>query len=162
MEIAGGGQAPVEELAVELAGRLERAFRLFRSLIEPSDMSMTAAATLGRLEREGPSRLTTLAVHEGVTQPAMTQLISRLQDAGLAVREADPTDGRVVQVTITDEGRATLARRRARRAEQLAGVLAQLSAEQRTALAAALPALDALVSAPRGVQNGAAVSHEWR
>ncbi len=139
----------VDELAVELAGDLERVFRLFRSLIQPSDMSMTAAATLARLERDGPSRLTTLAVREGVTQPAMTQLISRLQDAGLAVREADPTDGRVVRVAITDEGRATLAHRRARRAEQLAGVLAQLSAEHRAALAAALPALDALASARR-------------
>jgi DNA-binding MarR family transcriptional regulator len=152
MEIAGGGGLGVDELAVELAGDLERVFRLFRSLIQPSDMSMTTAATLGRLEREGPSRLTTLAVREGVTQPAMTQLVSRLQDAGLAVREADPTDGRVVQVTITDEGRATLTRRRARRAEQLASVLAHLSAEHRAALAAALPALDALASVRRDVE----------
>jgi DNA-binding MarR family transcriptional regulator len=150
MEIAGADMR-VDELAVHLAGDLERVVRLFRSLIQPSDMSMTAAATLGTLERDGPSKLTTLAVREGVTQPAMTQLISRLQDAGLAQREADPADGRVVQVRITDEGKATLARRRARRAELLAGVLAQLSAEHRAALAAALPALDALVSARRDV-----------
>lgn len=141
----------VEELAVHLAGDLERVVRLFRSLIQPSDMSMTAGATLATLERDGPSKLTTLAVREGVTQPAMTQLISRLQDAGLACREADPADGRVVQVRITDEGKATLARRRARRAELLAGVLAQLSEEHRAALVAALPALDALVSARRDV-----------
>jgi DNA-binding MarR family transcriptional regulator len=150
MEIADGGM-PVEELAVHLAGDLERVVRLFRSLIQPSDMSMTAAATLGTLERDGPSKLTMLAVREGVTQPAMTQLISRLQDAGLARREADPADGRVVQVRITDEGKATLARRRARRAELLAGVLEQLSPEHRAALVAALPALDALVSAHRVV-----------
>jgi len=139
----------VEELAAQLSTDLEQVVGLLRSLIQPSALSMTATATLSLLERTGPSRLTVLAAREGVTQPAMTQLISRLQDAGLVSREADPADGRVVQVSITDEGRATLARRRARRAERLAGILAQLSPEHCAALAAALPALDALASARR-------------
>ena len=78
-----------------------------------------------------------LAAREGVTQPAMTQLISRLEDAGLVRRESDPDDGRVVLVAITDEGRATLAHRRATRAERLAVILAQLSPDHRAALAAA-------------------------
>ena len=79
----------------------------------------------------------------------MTQLVSRLQDAGLVSREADPTDGRVVQVSITDAGKTMLARRRARRANGLAGVLARLSAEHRAALANALPALDELAAVRR-------------
>ena len=137
----------VEELALRLAGDLEQVLGLFRSLVQPSGLSMTAGATLATLERNGPSRLTVLAAREGVTQPAMTQLVSRLQDTGLVNREADPADGRVVQVSITDEGKATLARRRARRAEGLVGVLARLSAEHRAALTAALPALDALAAA---------------
>jgi DNA-binding MarR family transcriptional regulator len=77
----------------------------------------------------------------------MTQLIARLQDAGLADRAADPADGRVVQVRITADGRALLARRRAARAERLAGLLAQLSEEEQAALAAALPAMETLASA---------------
>jgi DNA-binding MarR family transcriptional regulator len=139
METATG-----EALATELEGALGRTIGLFRSLSQPSGLSMTAATTLSTLERDGPSRLTALAAREGVTQPAMTQLITRLADAGLVCREADPEDGRVVRVSITDEGRATLARRRARRAKKLAVILAQLSSEHRAALAAALPALDAL------------------
>ena len=79
----------------------------------------------------------------------MTQLIARLQDAGLVHREADPADGRVVQVRLTAQGKATLARRRAVRAERLAGILDRLSPEERAALAAALPAIDALASAQR-------------
>ena len=63
---------------------------------------MTAAATLASLERLGPQRLTDLAAREGVTQPAMTQLITRLEEAGLARREASPDDGRVVLVAITE------------------------------------------------------------
>jgi DNA-binding MarR family transcriptional regulator len=79
----------------------------------------------------------------------MTQLIGRLQEAGLARREADPGDGRVVQVRLTDQGRDTLARRRAVRAERLAVILDRISAEDRAALTAALPAIDALASAQR-------------
>jgi DNA-binding MarR family transcriptional regulator len=136
-----------QALATALEGALVRTFGLFRSLSQPSGLSMTAATTLSTLERNGPIRLTALAAREGVTQPAMTQLITRLADAGLVCREADPDDGRVVRVSITGEGKATLARRRARRAEKFAVILAQLTPEHRAALAAALPALDALAGA---------------
>jgi DNA-binding MarR family transcriptional regulator len=134
-------------LAVGVAASIERLLGLFRSLSPPSGLSLTAAATLATLERSGPSRLTSLAAKEGVTQPAMTQLIARLQESGLVSRTADPADGRVVQVRVTDEGRAMLARRRAVRAERLAEILARLSPEEQAALGAALPAIDALANA---------------
>jgi DNA-binding MarR family transcriptional regulator len=134
-------------LAGGVAAGLERLIGLFRSLSPPDGLSLTAAATLATLERSGPQRLTALAVREGVTQPAMTQLIARLQDSGLVHRDADPADGRVVQVRLTDEGRAILARRRAVRAERLAEILARLSPEEQAALGAALPAIDALANA---------------
>jgi DNA-binding MarR family transcriptional regulator len=136
-------------LAAEVAARLERLIGLFRWLNPPSGLSLTAAATLATLDRSGPCRLTSLAAREGVTQPAMTQLIARLQGEGLVTRVPDPADGRVVQVAITEEGRAVLSRRRAARAERLTGVLAELSPDERAALAEALPALDVLVGAAR-------------
>jgi len=139
----------LDALAAALATDLEQIVRLLRSLNPPSGLSMTAAATLAGLERLGPQRLTLLAAREGVTQPAMTQLISRLEESGLVRREASPEDGRVVLVVITDEGRATLARRRAVRTERLTGIIAQLGPDHRAALESALPALDALVSIPR-------------
>ena len=136
-------------LAAGVAAVLERMIGLFRSLSPAAGLSLTAAATLAALERSGPSRLTWLAVQEGVTQPAMTQLIARLQESGLVCRDADPADGRVVRVRLTDEGRALLARRRAVRAERLAAILTRLSQEDQAALAAALPAMDALANAQR-------------
>jgi DNA-binding MarR family transcriptional regulator len=143
-------EVPDETLPAEVAAALERLIGLFRSLSPASGLSLTAAATLATLERSGPCRLTWLATREGVTQPAMTQLIARLEDAGLADRTADPADGRVVQVRITTDGRAMLAGRRAVRAERVAGLLDRLSPDEREALAAALPAMDALVNAERG------------
>ena len=138
--------AAVDGLAADLATGLERVVSLLRALSQPSGLSMTAVATLATLERQGPRRLTALATLAGVTQPAMTQLIARLQESGLVSRTADPADGRVVQVRLTDEGRATLARRRAVRAERLAEILARLSPEEQAALGAALPAIDALAN----------------
>jgi DNA-binding MarR family transcriptional regulator len=138
-----------EALAAEVAAGLERLIGLFRWLSPPSGLSLTAAATLATLERGGPRRLTALAAREGVTQPAMTQMVARLQDAGLVDRIPDSADGRVVQVGITAEGQAILARRRAVRAERVAGLLARLSPAEQAALAAALPAMDALANAQR-------------
>jgi DNA-binding MarR family transcriptional regulator len=162
MEISEGQDRPPAEsperqdglsepaLAAGIAAVLERLIGLFRSLSPPSGLSLTAAATLATLERFGPCRLTWLAAREGVTQPAMTQLIARLQEAGLVDRAADPADGRVVRVRLTAEGRATLAGRRAVRAERLAGLLAGLSPDERAGLTAALPAMDALANAQHG------------
>jgi DNA-binding MarR family transcriptional regulator len=136
-------------LATGVTSVLERLIGLFRSLSPSDGLSLTAAATLATLDRSGPCRLTALAAHEGVTQPAMTQLVDRLQRAGLLGRVPDPADGRVVQVRITEEGRALLARRRAVRAERVAGLLARLSPGEQALLTAALPALEALANAQR-------------
>jgi DNA-binding MarR family transcriptional regulator len=144
MDISGG--LPDDELATEVMAMVERLVGMLRRLTPPGELSPTARATLGTLERSGPCRLTVLAAQAGVTQPAMTQLISRLEETGLAGREPDPADGRVVLVRITADGRAMLARRRAAQAERLTVMLAGLSPEHRAALAAALPAMDALVS----------------
>ena len=146
------GDAAVDGLAADLATGLERVVSLLRALSQPSGLSMTSVATLATLERQGPRRLTALAALAGVTQPAMTQLISRLEDDGWCAARPTSADGRVVQVRITDEGRATLARRRAGRAAKLAVILTQLSPEYQAALAAAVPALDALAAARRDEQ----------
>src|SRR5215469_8247387 len=132
--------------AAEVAAGLERLLVLIRWL-SPPGLSLTAGATLSTLERTGPCRLTELAAQEGVTQPAMTQLVGRLETSGLVERCADPEDGRVVRVQLTDAGRDLIARRRAARAERLSGLLAGLSRGDQDALAAALPAINALASA---------------
>jgi|SRR5215469_577821 len=134
-----------EPTAGEIAAGFERLFALMRWL-SPPGLSLNAGSTLGTLQRSGPRRLTALAASEGVTQPAMTQLVGRLAEAGLVTRSADPDDGRVVYVEITQEGRDIVARRRAARAERLSMLLARLSPDQQDALAAALPAIDALAS----------------
>ena len=127
-----------------IASGFERFYELLRRLTPRSELSLTAASTLRNLELNGPRRLTELSTVEGVTQPAMTQLVSRLERERLAERATDPTDGRVVLVRITPAGRELLARRRETRARHLAELLSTLSTEDQRRLAAALPALERL------------------
>jgi DNA-binding MarR family transcriptional regulator len=139
-------QDATQSAEMALAVGLGRAVSLVRSLDVPREASLTSISTLATLERFGGCKLTELSLYEGVTQPAMTQLVSRLEEGGLAERRRDPDDGRVVRVFITDAGHAALNRRRTAQAERLAALLAELPDEDRAALAAALPALDRLAS----------------
>jgi DNA-binding MarR family transcriptional regulator len=107
----------------------------------PREISLTAVATLSALERHGPQRLTQLAALQGVTQPSMSWLVSRLEEEGLAERRDDPTDGRAVLVALTPAGRRYMSARRRHGAERLAAVIRQLEDDQARALRDALPAL---------------------
>ena len=133
-----------------LAEQLDDAVVALRSATLPrAGLSLTAAATLARLQRSGPARLTELASAEGVSQPSMTALIARLADQGLVRRAADPHDGRAVVLTLTDAGGALLAQRRAERTRQITGPLADLSPDDVRAITEALPALIRLADALR-------------
>jgi DNA-binding MarR family transcriptional regulator len=131
---------------------------VIRELSGSRDLSLTAVATLGSLDRQGAQRITTLAAAQGVSQPSMTQLVQRLEQRGLVVRGNDPADGRVALVKLTDHGRAILAMRREQNAEQIAGLLSDLSDAQATALsdalAAVLPALRARHESPVRPESG--------
>ena len=114
------------------------------------ELSLTAASTLRRLELSGPHRLCELYAPEGVSQPAMTQLVSRLERDGLVVRAGHPSDGRVVMVRITDAGRELVHRRREVRDLRLAALLAELSPADRAAVVAVAPVLDHLTELAKG------------
>jgi DNA-binding MarR family transcriptional regulator len=127
-----------------IATGFERFYEVLRRLTPREELSLTAASTLRRLDRSGPHRLCELHAPEGVSQPAMTQLVTRLERDGLARRGQDPEDGRAVVVSITEVGREAITRRRAGRLEALSALLQQLPAEEHAAIVAALPALDRL------------------
>jgi DNA-binding MarR family transcriptional regulator len=127
-----------------IAKGFARLYEGLRRLTPRHGLSLTAASVLRRLERSGPQRLCDLYAPEGVTQPAMTQLVTRLEKDGLATRGSDPADGRLVIVSITAAGRAAVERRRVRNALALSERLRELSEEDRTAIVAALPAMERL------------------
>jgi DNA-binding MarR family transcriptional regulator len=134
----------------DLAQQLDDAVVALRSAtLSRGGLSLTAAATLARLQRSGPARLTELAAAEGVSQPSMTALIARLAEQGLVGRAADPHDGRAVVLTLTPAGGEVLALRRAVRTRRIAGPLSALPEDDVRRIADALPALIRLADALR-------------
>jgi DNA-binding MarR family transcriptional regulator len=135
----------------DLAARLDDVVIALRRLATPpaSGLSLSAAGTLARLRDGGPQRLTALAAAEGTTQPAMTGMVARLEAQGLVRRDGDPDDGRAVLLSLTPAGADLLARRRAERADRLAGPLTGLDPDDLRAIADALPALIRLAGAAR-------------
>src|SRR6202453_4291571 len=145
--------------ALQLGGAL-----VTRHLASSSGLSLSARAVLGTVADDGPTRLTGLATAGGITQPAMTQLVGRLERDDLVVRLIDPDDGRATLGDITEAGRALLAQGRQTQRDNLPELLEALSSDDeatlRRAMRVAAPLLDQLrnvaantphsnVSAPR-------------
>lgn len=131
--------------------------RAVRSVATAGGLSLPAAATLARLVREGPQRLTDLAAAEGVAQPTMTQLVSRLERDGYARRSPSADDGRVVLVTVTSAGRRLVQRRRVERSEVFDRALAELDPADRDAVLHAVPALSRLAGRALAARRPAGV-----
>jgi DNA-binding MarR family transcriptional regulator len=120
--------------------------RLMRSLrrATPTPLGHSAVTALATTVVAGPLRAGDLAAREGVSAPTMTRIIAALETAGYVVRQPDPADGRASLVRATPEGEALITGNRSAIARVLRARVAALTAGQRAALAAALPALDSL------------------
>ena len=127
MEQAGGVDV-ISEM-IELG-----ADTMWRYLADRGELGASATLALNRLNREGPMRLTALAGAEGASQSAMTQLVQRLERQGLVERRADPDDGRASLVVLGDAGRRLWDVRADQRRQRIAGMLTEVSADDRVAL----------------------------
>jgi DNA-binding MarR family transcriptional regulator len=134
--VTRGNEALGQALYAVASGSIRKRNRL---------LSLTAASTLGTLERTGPRRLTDLAVSEEIAQPSMTVLVNQLVDRGLAERARDAADARVVLVAITPAGRDHLRDLRRAGAANLTALIDKLPDDEAAALHRALPALRRLV-----------------
>lgn len=130
-----------------------------RHLAERAGLSASAALLLNRLAQEGPARLTVLASLEGISQPAMTQMVQRLERQGLLARTGDPDDGRAAVVCLAPEARARLDDRTVARRARLTALMGTLSSDDEFSLAlaarVALPILRRL-----GENAAAAARHD--
>ncbi|SEF16592.1 MarR family winged helix-turn-helix transcriptional regulator [Jiangella alba] len=122
-------------------GRLNRRIRNQR---EDDALTLNQLSALGILERKGPLPVGELAACERIRPPSMTRIVSGLEELGLAVREPDLDDRRVINVRITEAGKARTAADRKRRDAWLTHKLRDLSPDERERLRAALPVLEKL------------------
>ncbi|MCU1440655.1 MAG: MarR family transcriptional regulator [Rhodoglobus sp.] len=124
-----------------MATAIEDLARLFVRIPTAQKLSLSTAGALKTLSRRSPMRLADLTASEQVTQPAMTQIVSRLERDGMVERHKDPDDGRAVLVHITDVGIKVIASRQSDRLDQLTRLFERLTEDERTSITSALPAL---------------------
>lgn len=135
-------------LAAELrVGVMRLRRRLANERHPDNDLSLGQMAVLGLLLRRGDLTIGELARLERVQPPSMTRTVTCLEGLGYIVRGPHETDGRVVVVSLTDQGRAVVLADRLRRDAWLAVQLTHLTADERDALRRAAPILDRLSQA---------------
>lgn len=133
----------LDEIAAALPQRASSLLKLFLTRTTVP-LSRTEASVVAALA-ERPWRITDLAARERITQPGITLLVNRLEQRGWAKREVDPSDRRVVLVTITPEGEEVLARLRAEYRALLHEEMATLPDEDVCTLARSIEILDGLI-----------------
>jgi DNA-binding MarR family transcriptional regulator len=136
----------LDELAVALPQRASALTRIFFARTT-TGLSRTEVGLLAALSGR-PHRITELAMTEGITQPAVTQLVNRLERRGYVERCTDERDGRVVLVTLTDTGQSALDSVRAEYRALLHEEMATLET-----LAAAVEILDRLIERIGGARE---------
>jgi len=119
---------------------VEELFDLWRWLRHVSYSIREGEATsqqfwlLHQLRNRGALTVGEVALALGVSQSSATIACKRLESAGLVRRTRRTNDERVVEITLTEEGRCKVESWRQRRRQAVATLLEPLSAEERSDL----------------------------
>jgi DNA-binding MarR family transcriptional regulator len=135
----------VEVVAEELRPVLLRLTRELRKESEQLGVTTRQATLLWLVKRSPGMSLAELAAEEGISPPALSGHVDRLERAGLIERVRSTEDRRRVGLVLTDEGTKLLRRIRARRTTWLTERLHGLEPSEQDAIADALPALRRLL-----------------
>ncbi len=134
-----------EQVASELRPVLLRLARELRKETEQLGITARQATLLWLVKRSPGLSLAELAAEEGISPPALSGHVDRLERAGLLERVRSSEDRRRVGLRLTDEGARVMRNVRARRTTWLAERLRILEPEELAAVDAAMPALLRLV-----------------
>lgn len=110
----------------------------------PTQLSALSVLVFG-----GPQTIGALARIEQVALPTISRLVDALAAAGLAARETDAADRRVVRVSATPAGAELMQRGRRQRVRRLVRLLEDLAAPELETIGDAADALARLLRGPR-------------
>ena len=135
----------IEAVAADLRPVLLRLARELRKETEQLGITARQATLLWLVKRSPGLSLAELAAEEGISPPALSGHVDRLERAGLIERVRSSEDRRRVGLRLTEEGARLMRRVRARRTTWLANRLRALEPTELEAIEAAIPALERLV-----------------
>jgi DNA-binding MarR family transcriptional regulator len=119
--------------------------RRLRRELAPLGITGGQAALLWAIRSHPGIGVRGLADLEGVSTPAMSAYVDRLEAAGLVARHRSEQDRRRVELAVTESGLRVLRSARSRRTAWLADRLHRLEPEELDRIEAALPALNKLL-----------------
>lgn len=129
-------------LAGEVRTEVNRLAYHLRTPATRSGITPTRLTALSALTRYPDGvRQGDLAELMNVSAPSMTRLVEILEEAGWVERRRDPDDQRCLLLVLSPVGRKTLDTLRDESASVLSEELAELTPDERAALAAAVPVL---------------------
>jgi DNA-binding MarR family transcriptional regulator len=131
-------------LAESLRPAVLHVSRRLRQAGQRSGLSPQELMILVQVRKHPGIGVSALADAERISRPTMSAHVKRLEADGLVARTGDDQDGRRSGLSVTPEGQARLEQVRRDRNDWLAPRLADLSPEERRALADAAPILQRL------------------
>jgi DNA-binding MarR family transcriptional regulator len=127
----------LETAVGELMLSIGQLVRRLRAETNEGELTLSQAATMGRLDRAGLATTADLARAESVKPQSMSATLTSLEEAGLVQRRPHPTDGRQVLFALTEQGiEARRQRTVAKRAWLLAAMSKLDAAEQQSLISA--------------------------
>jgi len=134
-----------ELVADDLRPVLLRLARELRKETEQLGVTARQATLLWFVKRSHGLSLAELAAEEGISPPALSGHVDRLERAGLIERVRSSEDRRRVGLRLTEEGARLLRRVRARRTTWLAERMRALDPTELETIEAAIPTLERLL-----------------
>jgi DNA-binding MarR family transcriptional regulator len=126
----------------------------FAERIRPLGLTPPQAGVLRRLGQVPGQSQRGLADALGMHPPRLVALIDELEDRGLVARDRDPDDRRNYAISLTDEGRRTLAELGGVAGEHELAIAAALDDDERAQLLTLLRRLAEEQGLPPGVHPG--------
>jgi DNA-binding MarR family transcriptional regulator len=143
-----GGPAPPPDGLAEGIARLRRALRRGARVADPGNtLAVAQLELLAALADRPGARPGQLARQLNMRANTVTTIVNALSARGMLDRVAADDDRRAVRLTVTESGRQAVLAWQTTNAAVLHLALSALPARQRRALAAAVPAIDALARA---------------
>lgn len=136
--------SPHDDQAQSIALACVRFARTLRGHRPAAGVTLAQLATLNALAEDGPLTPGQLADRERVTPPTISRVIASLHDLELVDRDAHPTDGRQVIVSLNDAGRQIINDENTARQAWLHQQLRNLTDYERDTLAEAATILERL------------------
>lgn len=128
--------------------------RLFRSHFGRLQLTFPQALVLTVLGEEGPMPISSLAERTGSANSTVSGIVDRLEKLDLARRERSGEDRRVIYVVATEKYRSLRKKAETDVGGYFESVMATMSGEDRTLVAAALSKLDHALLAKEAADGG--------